>query len=43
MFRALACSSAGGLRRNCIYVASGIVILCRWLSWAPGKKETVLY
>jgi len=25
MFRALPCSSSGGLRRNCIYVASGIV------------------
>ena len=29
MFRALPCSSSGGLRRNCIYVASGIVTLCR--------------
>jgi len=27
MFRALPCSSAGGLRRNCIYAASGIVTL----------------
>ena len=26
MFRALPCSSSGGLRRNCIYAASGIVI-----------------
>ena len=25
MFRALPCSSSGGLRRNCIYAASGIV------------------
>ena len=24
MFRALPCSSSGGLRRNCIYAASGI-------------------
>jgi hypothetical protein len=24
MFRALTCSSSGGLRRNCIYAASGI-------------------
>ena len=24
MFRALPCSSSGGLRRNCVYVASGI-------------------
>ena len=38
MFRALPCSSSGGLRRNCIYTASGIVTLCRWLSCAPVKK-----
>ena len=29
MFRALPCSSLGGLRRNCIYAASGIVTVCR--------------
>ena len=29
MFRTLLCSSSGGLRRNCICVASGIVTLCR--------------
>jgi hypothetical protein len=29
MFRALSCSSSGGLRRNCIHVASGIVTVCR--------------
>jgi len=29
MFRTLPCSSSGGLRRNCIYAASGIVTLCR--------------
>ena len=29
MFRAFPCSSSGGLRRNCIYAASGIVTLCR--------------
>ena len=29
MFRALSCSSSGGLRRNCTYAASGIVALCR--------------
>ena len=29
MFRALPCSSLGGLRRNCMYAASGIVTLCR--------------
>ena len=28
MFRALPCSSSGGLRLNCIYAASGIVTLC---------------
>jgi len=39
MFRALPCSSSGRLRRNCIYAASGIVTLCRWLSCAPVKKE----
>jgi hypothetical protein len=27
MFRALPCSSSGGLLRNCIYAASGIVTL----------------
>ena len=41
MFRALPCSSSGGLRRNCIYAASGIVTVCRWLSCAPAKKELV--
>jgi len=40
MFRALPCSSSGGLRRNCIYAVSGIVTLCRWLSCAPVKKES---
>ena len=39
MFRALPCSSSGGLRRHCIYAASGIVTLCRCLSCAPVKKE----
>ena len=29
MFRALLCSSSGGLRRNCIYAASGMVTVCR--------------
>jgi len=33
MFQALPCSSSGGLRRNCIYEASGIVTLCRCGSW----------
>jgi len=42
MFRALPCSSSGGLRHNCIYAASGIITLCRWLSCAPVKKERVL-
>ena len=27
MFQALPCSSSGGLRRNCLYAASGIVTL----------------
>jgi len=31
-------SSSGGLRRNCIYAASGIVTVCRWLFCAPVKK-----
>ena len=39
MFRALPCSSSEGLRRNCIYAASGIVTVCRWLSCAPVEKE----
>ena len=39
MFRALPCSSSEGLCRNCIYAASGIVTLCRWLSCALVKKE----
>ena len=42
MFWALPCSSSGGLRHNCLYAASGIVTLCRWLSCAPGKKEFFL-
>jgi hypothetical protein len=42
MFRALPCSSSGGLRRYYIYAVSGIVTLCRWLSRAPVKKELVL-
>ena len=29
MFRALPCSSSGGLRRNCIHAASGIVTVNR--------------
>jgi hypothetical protein len=29
MFRTLPCLSSGGLCRNCIYAASGIVTLCR--------------
>ena len=39
MFRALPCSSSGGLRRNFIYAASGIVTVCGGLSFAPVKKE----
>ena len=37
MFRALPRSSSGGLRRNLIHAASGIVSLCRYS--APVKKE----
>ena len=29
MFRALPCSSSGGLHCNCIYAASGIITVCR--------------
>jgi len=39
VFRALPCSSVGGLRHNCIHAASGIVTLCRRLSCALVKKE----
>jgi hypothetical protein len=39
MFRALPSSSSEGLRRNCIYAASGIVTLYRWLSCSPVNKE----
>jgi len=42
MFLALPCSSSGGLRRNCVYAASGIVTVCRWLSCAPVKKELAI-
>jgi len=42
MFQALPYSSSGGLHRNCIYAASGIVTLCRWLSCALVKKELFL-
>ena len=41
MFRALRCSSSRGLRRNCIYMASGIVTVFRWLPCAPVKKEVI--
>jgi len=41
MFRALPCSSSGGLRRNYMYGASGIVTVCRWLSCAPVGKEVL--
>ena len=43
MFRALPCSSSGGLRRNCIYAASGIVTLCRWLSCAPVEDKPFFF
>jgi hypothetical protein len=35
MFQALPCSSSGGLRRNCIYAASGIVTLYR----SPAQSD----
>jgi len=37
IFRALPCSSSGGLRRNYIYAASGIVILCSFLTGAQDS------
>jgi hypothetical protein len=40
MFRALPRSSSGGLCHNCIYAASGIVTVCRWLSCAPVNRCT---
>ena len=43
MFRALPCSSSGGLRRNCILAASGIVTVCRRLSCVPVKKEVEFF
>jgi hypothetical protein len=33
MFRTLLFSSSGGLSRNCIYAASGIVTLQKWVVW----------
>jgi len=39
MFRALPCSSSGGLRRDCIYAASGIVTVCRWLPCTPVENR----
>jgi hypothetical protein len=43
MFRALPCPSSGGVRRNCIYAASGIVTVCKWLSCEPVKKRNLSY
>jgi hypothetical protein len=40
MFRALPCSSSGGLRRDCIYAASGIVTLCS--SLLTGAQDSHL-
>ena len=39
MFRALPCSSSGGLRRNCIYAASGIVTAYIQLRRRPPEDE----
>jgi hypothetical protein len=36
MFRALSCSSSGGLRRNCIHAASGII------SFLTGAQDSHL-
>jgi hypothetical protein len=41
MFRALSSLSSGGLRRNCIYAASGIVTLCS-LWYRHSLQVTVL-
>jgi hypothetical protein len=38
MFRALPCSSSGGVRRNCICAAFGIITVCKWLSCAPFES-----
>jgi hypothetical protein len=42
MFRALPCSSSGGLRRNCIYAASGIITLLRKSSFLTGAQDSHL-
>jgi hypothetical protein len=42
MFRALPCSSSRGLRRNCIYAASGIVTVCKkWVVSIRGCIHAV--
>jgi len=38
VFRALPCSSSGGLRRNCIYAASGI-FLYRCTRQSPAESD----
>ena len=42
MFRALPCSSSGGLRRNCLCATSGIVTLCRLLSCISNLMHKIL-
>jgi len=42
MFRALPCSSSEGLRRKCIYAASGIVTLSRCLVHRLRKNSSFL-
>jgi len=42
MFRALPCSTSGGLRRNCIYAASGIVIQSHRSSFLTGTQDSHL-
>ena len=42
VFRALPCSSSGGLRRNCIYAASGVVTVFsfnRCTRQSPAKSD----
>jgi len=43
IFRALPCSSSRGLRRNCIYAASGIVTACRCREWRYQRLHIYNY
>jgi len=42
MFRALPCSFSGGLRRNCIYAASGIVTIPEAAYIQLGRSRVML-